>query len=73
MALEFVENVPGRTRWQEVVDELAARPGEWAIVARDVPASLAGYLRLRHGLDARSRHVTNGRAAEIYARVADDR
>ena len=69
VALEFVETVPGQTRWQEVVDELAARPGEWAVVARDAPASTTGHLRVCYGLDARARNVKNGRAAEIYARV----
>lgn len=59
-----------RRRWGEVKFELSQRPGEWSLVATDVPASLARYLQTKWGLETRVEHVgTNGRAEKLYARM----
>lgn len=60
--------VRGKNRnWPGVVDELKKRPGEWALVAEDVAASTASYLKTL-GAEATMRGVKNNRAAEMYAR-----
>lgn len=55
-------------RWNAVVDALATRPGEWALVAEDI--QFATLVRLRqHGCETAARGVaTNGRVAKAYAR-----
>ncbi|ALJ19541.1 hypothetical protein [Microbacterium sp. No. 7] len=56
------------SKWTKVIEQLKKRPGEWALVAEGVGASLAGHLK-RRGLEAVSRNAREGGAnASIYAR-----
>lgn len=66
---ESAKSGPGRKgRYEEVTKLLKASPGKWALVAENVSHSVAGYLKVRYGLEVTAREVKDGRAAKIYAR-----
>lgn len=57
----------GRGKYAELAKALQERPGEWALVGEDMPATTATYLKSTYGLEATVRDVSNGRA-KVYAR-----
>lgn len=60
---------PGsKSRYAGIVEQLQARPGQWAVVSENASPTITRYLRDRYGLEAMSRGVKNGRAEKIYAR-----
>jgi hypothetical protein len=72
MAVEWKEppNVQGaQTKWRAILSELDARPGEWAIIARDVPASTSNQLKKGYtDYEFTLRGVKGSRASELYGR-----
>lgn len=60
---------PGRKlRYASLVEELEARPGDWALIDDNAPSrQLAKYLRDRYPLETASRLDDNGQV-QIWAR-----
>jgi hypothetical protein len=66
---------PPSEKWATIADNLKTRPGEWAIVAKDVSPTTAALIRdgrlkaFQNGTwEAVSRGTEGNRAKEIYAR-----
>lgn len=58
-----------KEKWLETIKQLDERPGEWAIIARDMSPTIVTNLK-RHFKDYEftARNVQNYRAERIYAR-----
>lgn len=55
-------------RYAALVAALKENPGRWAVVAENAPATVAGYLKRRYGLEVTTRGVKNNRAEKVFAR-----
>lgn len=59
----------GRAFWPSLLRELDTRPGQWAVVAEDVAASVASYLKKTYPeYEFTLRGVKNNRAEKLYGR-----
>lgn len=69
---------PGK--WASIADALRERPGEWALVAENAPASTAANIRRgtyvglgpAGSFEAVSRNTKRDRRADIYARFVGE-
>lgn len=59
-----------RISWRRVAEQLRATPGEWHLIAEDMAASQATYVKNKYQLDTRLVGVSEdgNRAEKFYAR-----
>ena len=64
-----------RQNWALIAEQLRSRPGEWAVIDTDLPATLAVGMRKGRNksfplgqFEFRNVGVKGGRAAKLYAR-----
>lgn len=62
---------PRSSKYDAVVAQLRERPGEWALVAKDVPSGTAAHFK-RRGAETTTRNnrIVDGRTvSDVWARV----
>jgi len=77
MELKWENPAPAKGRWgvrewPQIVEALKARPGVWALVREDAPASISKFLKEKYGLEVTVRDVKASRG-KIYARWPEEK
>lgn len=82
MTLKWENPEPRRTKgnkWETIANELRAHPGQWAVVAENVSASITVQIKSgvygsmpRGEFEAVARGTHGNRAEKIYARYVGD-
>lgn len=80
-AVKFVDEVPPKARrqypWREIADSLRARPGDWAVVAENLPSSVVWAInagRIKHvhperGFRAKARETRRAGSERVTGKL----